>query len=176
MRTRPSTRVPAMMSFMRFSVRRNVLLPQPGWSDERGDQIALDSDRDVLQRSLGPVVEVQGLDVNRDRMLRRGSRFRLNRNGESRGRFRLHGWHRRAQQYPAAVSTQFQVGKFYVNPPASPRAAGISASARKDPICRRSSSWITSTLRRASRTRKPNSSDIDAYSRSSARWYARKLS
>ena len=29
MRTWPSTRVPAMMSFMRFSVRRNVLLPQP---------------------------------------------------------------------------------------------------------------------------------------------------
>ena len=25
----PSTRVPAMMSFIRFSVRRNVLLPQP---------------------------------------------------------------------------------------------------------------------------------------------------
>ena len=29
MRTVPSTRAPAMMSFIRFSVRRNVLLPQP---------------------------------------------------------------------------------------------------------------------------------------------------
>ena len=28
-RTSPSTRVPGMMSFIRFSVRRNVLLPQP---------------------------------------------------------------------------------------------------------------------------------------------------
>ena len=27
--TFPSTRVPAMMSFIRLSVRRNVLLPQP---------------------------------------------------------------------------------------------------------------------------------------------------
>ena len=27
--TDPSTRVPGMMSFIRFSVRRNVLLPQP---------------------------------------------------------------------------------------------------------------------------------------------------
>ncbi len=27
--TEPSTRVPEMMSFMRLSVRRNVLLPQP---------------------------------------------------------------------------------------------------------------------------------------------------
>ena len=27
--TVPSTRVPGMMSFIRFSVRRNVLLPQP---------------------------------------------------------------------------------------------------------------------------------------------------
>ena len=29
MRTVPSSRVPGMMSFIRFSVRRNVLLPQP---------------------------------------------------------------------------------------------------------------------------------------------------
>ena len=29
MLTEPSTRVPGMMSFMRLSVRRNVLLPQP---------------------------------------------------------------------------------------------------------------------------------------------------
>ena len=29
MSTRPSTRAPGMMSFMRFSERRNVLLPQP---------------------------------------------------------------------------------------------------------------------------------------------------
>ena len=29
MRTVPSTRVPGMMSFIRLSVRRNVLLPQP---------------------------------------------------------------------------------------------------------------------------------------------------
>ena len=29
MSTRPSTRVPGMMSFIRLSVRRNVLLPQP---------------------------------------------------------------------------------------------------------------------------------------------------
>ena len=28
-RTSPSTRVPGMMSFIRFNVRRNVLLPQP---------------------------------------------------------------------------------------------------------------------------------------------------
>ena len=28
-RIRPSTRVPGMMSFIRLSVRRNVLLPQP---------------------------------------------------------------------------------------------------------------------------------------------------
>src|SRR5690606_11077157 len=54
--------------------------------------------------------------------------------------------------------------------------AAPSASARNAPICRRSSSWITSTLRRASRTRKLNSSAIDAYSFSSERWYARKLS
>ena len=29
MSTLPSTRVPGMMSFIRFSVRRNVLLPHP---------------------------------------------------------------------------------------------------------------------------------------------------
>ena len=29
MSTVPSTRVPGIMSFIRFSVRRNVLLPQP---------------------------------------------------------------------------------------------------------------------------------------------------
>ena len=44
----------------------------------------------------------------------------------------------------------------------------LSLSARNAPIWRRSSSWMTSTLRLASSVRKPNSSAIDAYSFRSA--------
>ena len=58
MRTAPSTRVPGMMSFIRFSVRRNVLLPQPDgpmnavtWFG--GIAIVMSS------RPVGAVVEIQ---------------------------------------------------------------------------------------------------------------------
>src|SRR5687768_7719898 len=92
-----------------------------------------------------------------------------------------------ATGYQQAVSGQFLAGKFGVNEEgrfangpygddSTRTAAAVSDSARNAPICRRSSSWMTSTLRRASSTRKPNSSAMDAYSRSSERWYARKLS
>ena len=64
-----------------------------------------------------------------------------------------------------AVSGQFRRRKFRVTPALySMRGAGCSVSARNVAIWRRSSSWITSTFRRASSTRKPNSSAIDAYS------------
>jgi len=48
--------------------------------------------------------------------------------------------------------------------------AGPSGSARNAAIWRRSSSWMTSTLRRASSTRNPNSSAMEVYSLRSARW------
>ena len=50
-----------MMSFIRFSVRRNVLLPQPDGPMNAVTWFGVDADRDVLERALRAVVEVQVL-------------------------------------------------------------------------------------------------------------------
>ena len=74
--TRPSTRAPGMMSFIRFSVRRNVLLPQPDGPMNAVTTIGLNPDRDVLQGPRLAVVEVHPL------------RFDLARSGVGHGRRR----------------------------------------------------------------------------------------
>ena len=51
-------------SCMRFSVRRNVDLPHPDWSDERGDRAGLDGDRDVFNGKEVAVVDVEILDFD----------------------------------------------------------------------------------------------------------------
>ncbi len=73
MRTWPSTRVAGMMSFIRLSVRRNVLLPQPDGPMKAVTRF--DCIRIVMpsSASLRAVVEVQVLDVDLRRALgRRG--------------------------------------------------------------------------------------------------------
>ena len=66
MSTAPSTRVPGMMSFIRFSVRRNVLLPQPDGPMNAVTTFGWMPMRDVLERALRAVVEVQVADVDLD--------------------------------------------------------------------------------------------------------------
>src|SRR6187397_1293524 len=61
MRTVPSTRTPGMTSFIRLSVRRKVLLPQPDGPMNAVTRVRLNPDRNVLQGPRCAVVEVHPL-------------------------------------------------------------------------------------------------------------------
>ena len=63
-RTVPSTRVPGMMSFIRFSVRRNVLLPQPDGPMNAVTTFGWMRIEMSCERALLAVVEVQPLDLD----------------------------------------------------------------------------------------------------------------
>ena len=53
-RMRPSTRVPGMMSFIRFSVRRKVLLPHPDGPMKAVTTFGLMRIESLLQRRFSP--------------------------------------------------------------------------------------------------------------------------
>ena len=75
--TVPSTRVPGMMSFIRFSVRRNVLLPQPDGPMNAVTRFDRSWTEMSVQRALRAVIEVHPFDVDFDRRQRLSGSDRL---------------------------------------------------------------------------------------------------